>query len=112
MQTAEIVIENRSGLHARPGKVFSARASQFASAVRIENLTRGAGPADAKSILGLLTLGVSQGHRVRLSADGPDEEDALNALVDLIHSGLGEPTGEPAAEGAEPTGEPAAEGAS
>ena len=108
MQTAEIVIENRSGLHARPGKVFCARASQFASAVRIENLTRGAGPADAKSILGLLTLGVSQGHRVRLSTDGPDEEDALNALVDLIHSGVGEPT----AEGAEPTGEPAAEGAS
>ena len=94
MESAEIVIENRSGLHARPGKVFSARAAQWTSAVRIENLTRNAGPVDAKSILGLLTLGVSQGHRVRLSTEGPDEEPALADLVELIRSGLGEPAGE------------------
>lgn len=97
MHSAEIVIENRSGLHARPGKVFSARAGHWVSAVRIENLTRGAGPADAKSILGLLTLGVSQGHRVRLSTEGPDEEPALADLLELIRSGLGEPAGEGAA---------------
>ena len=94
MQSAEIVIENRSGLHARPGKVFSAAAGRWTSAVRIENLTRGAGPADAKSILGLLTLGVSQGHLVRLSTDGPDEVDALKELLELIRSGIGEPAGE------------------
>jgi phosphotransferase system HPr (HPr) family protein len=97
MQSAEIVIENRSGLHARPGKVFSARAAQWASAVRIENLTRNAGPVDAKSILGLLTLGVSQGHRVRLSTEGPDEQPALDDLLELIRSGIGEPAGEGAA---------------
>ena len=94
MQSAEIVIVNRSGLHARPGKVFSARAAQWASAVRIENLTRNAGPVDAKSILGLLTLGVSQGHRVRLSTEGADEQAALADLVELIRSGLGEPATE------------------
>ena len=96
MQTAEMIIENPSGLHARPGKVFSQRASQWESAVRVENLTRGAGPADAKSILGLLTLGVSQGHRIRLSTEGPDEERALTDLLDLIRHGLEEPQTEAA----------------
>jgi phosphotransferase system HPr (HPr) family protein len=91
MQSEEIVVENRSGLHARPGKVFVQRAAQWASTVRIENLTRGAGPVDAKSILGLLTLGVSQGHRVRVSTDGPDEQNALSDLIGLIRDGLGEP---------------------
>ena len=94
MQSAEIIIENSSGLHARPGKVFSAAAARWTSAIRIENLTRGAGPADAKSILGLLTLGVSQGHVIRLSTDGPDEVEALNDLLGLIRAGIGEPGGE------------------
>jgi len=90
MQSVELVIENRSGLHARPGKVFCLRAAQWTSAVRLENLTRGAGPVDAKSILGLLTLGVSQGQRVRLTTEGSDEAAALADLVALIQDGLGE----------------------
>jgi phosphotransferase system HPr (HPr) family protein len=100
MRSAEIVVENSSGLHARPGKVFSARAAQWASAVRIENLTRSKGPVDAKSILGLLTLGVSQGHQVRVSTEGPDEEPALADLLELIRTGIGESTTEAAGEGA------------
>jgi phosphotransferase system HPr (HPr) family protein len=96
MQSAEIVMENPSGLHARPGKIFSQRAAQWESAVRVENLTRGAGPADAKSILGLLTLGVSRGHRVRVSTDGPDEDRALADLLELIRHGLEEPQAEAA----------------
>jgi phosphotransferase system HPr (HPr) family protein len=92
METAEIVIENASGLHARPGKVFSARAARWVCSVRIENLTRNAGPVDAKSILGVLTIGVSQGHRVRISTEGPDERPALDDLIGLIRDGIGEPT--------------------
>jgi phosphocarrier protein HPr len=91
MQSAEITLDNPSGLHARPGKIFCQRAASFTSAVRVENLTRGAGPADAKSILGLLTLGVSQGHRVRVTTDGPDEEQALGELIELMRHGLEEP---------------------
>jgi phosphotransferase system HPr (HPr) family protein len=96
VQTAEIVIENPSGLHARPGKIFCQRAARWESTIRVENLTRGAGPADAKSILGLLTLGVSQGHRVRVSTEGPDEESALADLLNLIQHGLEEPQPEAA----------------
>jgi phosphotransferase system HPr (HPr) family protein len=57
----------------------------------VENLTTGRGPADAKSGIGLLTCGVSKGHRIRISAEGPDEEEAVRALCDLVASGTGEP---------------------
>jgi phosphotransferase system HPr (HPr) family protein len=93
MRSAEVVIENDAGLHSRPGKVFVERAKGWTSTIRIENLSRGAGPVDAKSILGVLTLGASRGHRMRLSVDGADEEPALADLVRLIEEGIGE--GEP-----------------
>jgi phosphotransferase system HPr (HPr) family protein len=92
MRSAEIVIENDAGLHSRPGKIFVEHASKWTSTIRIENLTRNAGPVDAKSILGLLTLGASRGHRIRLTVDGPDEEQALAALIKLIEEGIGEGT--------------------
>jgi phosphotransferase system HPr (HPr) family protein len=91
MESAEIVVENRSGLHARPGKVFSQRAARWASTVRVENLTRATGPADAKSILGLLALGVSRGDRIRVTTDGADEGPALADLLGLIRNGLDGP---------------------
>jgi phosphotransferase system HPr (HPr) family protein len=91
MRSAEVVIENDAGLHSRPGKVFVERAKGWVSTIRIENLSRGAGPVDAKSILGLLTLGASRGHRMRLTVDGADEELALADLVRLIEEGIGEP---------------------
>jgi phosphotransferase system HPr (HPr) family protein len=90
MRSAEVVIENDAGLHSRPGKVFVERAKGWASTIKIENLTRNAGPVDAKSILGLLTLGASRGHRMRLTVDGADEELALADLVRLIEEGIGE----------------------
>ncbi|HET9345800.1 MAG TPA: HPr family phosphocarrier protein [Candidatus Limnocylindrales bacterium] len=92
MRSVELVVSNPSGLHARPATLFTEAATGFASKITVENLSRGKGPVDAKSTLMLLTVGVSRDHRIRLVADGPDEVTAIDALVDLISSGLGEPS--------------------
>lgn len=92
MRSVELVVRNPSGLHARPATLFTQAAAGFASKVTVENLDRGKGPVDAKSILLLLTAGVSRDHRIRLAADGPDEEAAIEGLTRLIEDGLGEPT--------------------
>jgi phosphocarrier protein HPr len=91
MRSLEIVMRNASGLHARPATLFTEAASGFAANVTVENLTRGKGPVDAKSMLMLLTAGVSRDHKIRLIADGPDEDAAIDALLALVESGLGEP---------------------
>lgn len=94
MRVIEIVVHNPSGLHARPATLFTQGAGRFASRITVENLDRGKGPVDAKSILLLLTAGVSGGHRIRLAADGPDEDAAIDTLVGMIEEGLGEPLGD------------------
>ena len=91
MQTVEIVVRNASGLHARPATLFVQTAARFSSRVTLENLDRGGRAVDAKSLLLVLTAGVSSGHRIRIAADGPDEADAVTALQAAIASGLGEP---------------------
>lgn len=93
MRSVEIVVRNPSGLHARPATLFTQGAGRFASKITVENLDRGKGPVDAKSILFLLTAGVSGGHRIRLAADGPDEDAAIDTLVGMIEDGLGEDIG-------------------
>ena len=93
MQSIELVVVNPSGLHLRPGTLFAEAAAAFGARITVENLDRGTPPVDAKSVLMVLTAGVSPGHRIRLTADGPDEGAALAALAELVRSGLGEPTG-------------------
>lgn len=90
MRSIEVVVSNPSGLHARPATLFTQKAAEFEARITIENLDRGKRPVDAKSILMLLTAGVSRDHRIRLTAEGADEDAALEALVALIASGLGE----------------------
>jgi phosphotransferase system HPr (HPr) family protein len=90
MRSIELAVRNPSGLHARPATLFTQAAAAFTARVTVENLDRGKGPVDGKSILLLLTAGVSSGHRIRLAADGPDEDAAIGALAELIESGLGE----------------------
>ncbi len=92
MRTLELVVVNRSGLHARPANLFVESAARFTSRITVENLDRGSRPVDAKSILMLLTAGVQCGHRIRLTAEGADEEAALAGLGGLIETGLGEGT--------------------
>lgn len=91
MAQAEIEVRNPSGLHARPAAEFVRAASGFTAEVRITNLTRDADrSASAKSVLGVMALGVARGHAVRIDADGSDADVAVSTLIDLIAGGLGE----------------------
>ncbi|OGO56989.1 MAG: hypothetical protein A2V84_02010 [Chloroflexi bacterium RBG_16_70_13] len=96
----EVDVHNPSGLHARPAAVFVRAASAIAADVRVTNLTTGSAEVSAKSILAVLSLGVSTGHRIRLSVDGDGEADAVRSLADLVAGGLGE-----ASAGEAPAGE-------
>jgi len=92
MQSVEVVITNPSGLHARPAALFTRAAGRFGARITVENLDRGSGPVDAKSILLLLTAGVSHGHRIRITATGADETEAIQTLAEMLREGLGEKT--------------------
>jgi phosphocarrier protein FPr len=90
MPTVELQVVNKSGLHARPANLLVETAAGFKSRITVENLDRGSRAVDAKSILMLLTAGVQRGHRIRLSAEGEDEDRAIETLSELVRSGLGE----------------------
>lgn len=90
MPKAEIVVQHEVGLHARPAAAFVKLAASFPCQVTVSNLTSGSAAVNAKSILAVLTLGVSQGHKVALETAGEKEEEALAALVHLIESNFGE----------------------
>lgn len=90
MTKRQTVIQNQSGLHARPASEFVLLAKTYSSAITIRNLNDGSDPVNAKSIVRLLAEGMGQGTPVELTADGPDEEIAINKLVALIESGFGE----------------------
>jgi phosphocarrier protein len=87
MKTREVVITNASGLHARPATFFIQKANCYKSTILIEKDDR---KVNAKSLLGVLSLGIAKGMTVNLIADGQDEEAALNGLVSLIDSGFNE----------------------
>jgi phosphocarrier protein len=85
------MIHNHSGLHARPAATFVRAASGFRSSITVRNASRNGIVVDAKSILGVLGLGVSPGHRIEVTVDGDDEDAAMAALTELVESGIGEP---------------------
>jgi phosphotransferase system HPr (HPr) family protein len=91
MVEANIVVTHKVGLHARPAAMFVQMANRFQSVVRVCNLTTGGESVDAKSILGVLTLGVLRGHEIRVSATGSDEVQALAALRALVEGEFSEP---------------------
>lgn len=91
MVEEEVDVANPSGLHARPAATFVRAASGFQADVRVTNLARDADrSASAKSVLGVMGLGVSRGHRIRIVGEGPDAGAAVRTLVELVSSGLGE----------------------
>ena len=83
-------IINPTGIHARPASDFVSMAKTFSSDIQIKALSTDDKPANAKSILRVLSLGLSKGTNVEISAEGEDEEKAVNSLVELITSGFGE----------------------
>lgn len=87
MVSVELLIENRLGLHARAAATFVHTANEFEAHIHVKKEHM---RVNGKSILGLLTLAAAHGTRVLLTADGPDEELALQTLTRLIHSRFGE----------------------
>jgi phosphotransferase system HPr (HPr) family protein len=93
LKSIEVLVRADSVLHARPAAAFVRAASGFASTVRLHNLTSAGDVANAKSITAVMAAGVRKGHRVRIVADGIDEDRAVDELGRLL-AGLGEPVGE------------------
>lgn len=91
MTSRTVTIINPSGLHARPASEFVTEAKKFSSSIKIRDISQVGGESvNAKSIVMLLSLGLGPGTSVEISADGPDEEEAVDRLVSLIESGFGE----------------------
>ena len=87
MYTQEITVKNEVGLHARPATYFIQKANEFKSGIWVEKEER---RVNAKSLLGVLSLGIVGNTAIRVIADGADEEAAVNALVKLVESGFAE----------------------
>lgn len=81
MQSEKVTILNETGLHARPASIFVNTAAKFKSELTIQ---KGEKQVNAKSILAVLSLGISKGTEITISAEGPDEEEAVGKLVELI----------------------------
>ena len=89
MTTRHIMIQNRTGLHARPASEFVALAAKFKSKITIRRLDE-EDETNAKSIMLLLALGLGQGEDVVITAKGEDEAEAVEALAALVASKFGE----------------------
>lgn len=87
MKELDLLIQNPTGLHARPAKVFVKAAKQFQSDIRVQH---GPKKANAKSLISMLTLGVECGSAIRIIVNGADEDEAAAALGQLVAEGLGE----------------------
>ena len=87
MFVREVTVQNHVGLHARPATFFIQKANEFKSSVWVEKEER---RVNAKSLLGVLSLGIIGGTHIKIIADGSDEQAAVEALVKLIESGFTE----------------------
>jgi phosphocarrier protein len=87
MKSSRIVIPNKLGLHARAAAKLVSTASSFSSQIYLE---RNGNRINGKSIMGVMMLAASQGSEVTVMVEGDDEEQALAALLKLIHDGFGE----------------------
>jgi phosphocarrier protein len=87
MTSRDVTVVNQLGLHARAAARFVHLAARFAAQVRVG---RDARVMDGKSIMGILLLAAARGTTITISADGPDEQDAVDALTHLVETGFGE----------------------
>ncbi len=87
MFVKEVMVKNQVGLHARPATFFIQKANEFKSSIWIEKEER---RVNAKSLLGILSLGIVGGTNIKVIADGADEKVAVEALVELVDSGFSE----------------------
>ena len=87
MYLKDVVVQNQVGLHARPATFFIQKANEFKSSIWVEKEER---RVNAKSLLGVLSLGIAKGTVITLIADGVDEQEAVAALNELIENNFGE----------------------
>ena len=87
MYVKDVIVQNQVGLHARPATFFIQKANEFKSSIWVEMEER---RVNAKSLLGVLSLGILGGTSIRIIADGADENEAVDALVKLVLSGFSE----------------------
>ncbi|MBE6807718.1 MAG: HPr family phosphocarrier protein [Ruminococcaceae bacterium] len=87
MFVKDVVVQNQVGLHARPATFFIQKANEFKASIWVEKEER---RVNAKSLLGVLSLGIVGNTAIRIIADGADEEAAVLALVKLVESGFAE----------------------
>lgn len=87
MYVKEVTVKNQVGLHARPATFFIQKANEYKASIWVEKEDR---RVNAKSLLGVLSLGIVGGTDIRIIADGPDEQQAVDGLVELIDSGFNE----------------------
>ncbi|WP_106767603.1 HPr family phosphocarrier protein [Paenibacillus faecalis] len=88
MVTKRLTILNEQGFHVRPAQLFTDKATGFAATIKVKNAN--GDEADAKSMLGLMTLGLAKGDQITIEADGPDEQEAIVSLTQMIESLFGE----------------------
>ena len=87
MFVKDVVVQNQVGLHARPATFFIQKANEFKSSIWVEKEDR---RVNAKSLLGVLSLGIVGGTSIRIIAAGSDEQQAVEGLIGLVESGFAE----------------------
>lgn len=87
MYMKEVNVQNQIGLHARPATFFIQKANEFKASIWVEKDER---RVNAKSLLGVLSLGIVGGSSIRIIADGADEQAAVDGLTKLVETGFTE----------------------
>ena len=87
MFVKEVEVKNQVGLHARPATFFIQKANEYKSSIWVEKDER---RVNAKSLLGILSLGIIGGTTIKIIADGDDENAAVEGLIALVDSGFAE----------------------
>ncbi|MCI6006847.1 HPr family phosphocarrier protein [Oscillospiraceae bacterium LCP25S3_E10] len=87
MYVKEVEVQNQVGLHARPATFFIQKANEYKASIWVEKDER---RVNAKSLLGVLSLGIVGGTTIKIIADGNDEAAAVDGLVQLVESGFAE----------------------
>ena len=85
MFSKEVTVNNQVGLHARPATFFIQKANTFESSIWVEKEER---KVNAKSLLGVISLGVKKDMKIVLRAEGIDEKDAIDGIVGMIQNGF------------------------
>ena len=87
MNVDEVTVQNQVGLHARPATFFIQKANEYKATIWVEKEER---RVNAKSLLGVLSLGIIGGTTIKIIADGSDETEAVEGLAELVESGFAE----------------------